>query len=191
MDFRVMSEGAARRMGTIAMVGLVAGITLVAVACGGSSESESEPTSAPATNNNATPTTAVQPTPAQTNPTAATAAVADPTETNTPDPMGSETSSDLPTYIEVHSIDSKFDVDVIEAPANTEFAVALVNEGVLPHNISFFTKEGGDVLAEGANGSLILEGETAVTRFVTPGPGTYFFVCVVHPDLMKGGFIVR
>jgi plastocyanin len=176
-------------MGTIAMVGLVAGITLVAVACGGSSDSDSEPTNAPATNSNPTATTAAQPTSAQSNPTATTAAAADPTETNTPDPM--QGGSDLPTSIEVHAIDSKFDVETIEAPANTEFAAALVNDGVLPHNLSFFTKEGGDILAEGANGALILEGETAVTRFVTPGPGTYFFVCVVHPDLMKGDFIVR
>ena len=188
MDIRVTSKDAARRMGTLALVGLVAGITLVAVACGGSSDSDGELANA---SNNPTATTASQPTSAQSNPTATTAAAADPAETNTPDPMAGPDSSDLPTSIEVHAIDSKFDVETIEAPAHIEFAAALVNDGILPHNLSFFTEEGGAILGDGANGAIILEGETAVTRFVTPGPGTYFFVCVVHPDLMKGDFIVR
>lgn len=183
MKLGALSAVTAKKNGVLAAIGLAAGVALLAAACGGSSAADSD------TDTNKPTTTTAQPTSTGNKP--APTAANNPEPTNTPDGMNEPANGDPPTSIEVRSIDSKFDVTTIEAPANTEFAVALVNDGVLPHNISFLTKAGGEPLADGAAGKLILEGETAVTRFVTPGPGTYFFVCIVHPDLMKGDFIVR
>ena len=41
-----------------------------------------------------------------------------------------------------------------------------------------------------AEGEIIQGGETTVTTFTTPGPGSYYFYCDVHPTEMTGEFIV-
>ena len=104
--------------------------------------------------------------------------------------MATPAADARPTSINLTARDNFFDVQTIEATADTDFSVVLFNDGVLPHNIAFFTEEGGRILAEGSNGAIILEGETNAITFRTPGPGTYFFVCVVHPLQMTGEFIV-
>jgi plastocyanin len=158
---------------SITLVTVLVALAALAAACGGSDESDV---------NGDSPTDA---------PTAA------PDATEEPDPMDGPGSS-LPTSITVSAVDNVFvgiqpsqaARGVIEAPANTEFSVKLINDGVLPHNISFFDSEGGSILADGANGDIILEAETDNVTFTTPDPGTYFFVCVVHPLEMLGEFVV-
>lgn len=79
----------------------------------------------------------------------------------------------------------------IEAPANSEFEVTLVNVGVNPHDIDFYDEDGGSLLSDDANGQIIVSGEQATFTFTTPGPGTYYFFCSVHPTEMFGEFVVR
>ena len=95
------------------------------------------------------------------------------------------------TAITVEAVDSAFDVRTIEAPANSTFKVTLDNTGELPHDIAFYDKEGGAPLSEDAVSPIIQGGETATITFTTPGPGTYFFVCLVHPQEMTGAFVVN
>jgi len=121
-----------------------------------------------------------------------------PDVTEEPDPM--DGPDDLPTSLQITAVDNVFkDIQpsqgvfgTIEAPANSEFSVSLFNDGALPHNIAFFDEQGGSILDDGeANGAIILEAETASVTFMTPGPGTYFFNCTVHPLEMLGDFIVK
>ena len=98
---------------------------------------------------------------------------------------------DLPTRFTVEAYDSFFQPKTIEAPANTEIKVVLNNYGMLPHNIAFYLEEGGSPISETSIGLVINAEESATTTFVTPGPGEYFIICVVHPQEMTGTLIVR
>ncbi len=85
------------------------------------------------------------------------------------------------------SIDNEFDRDTLFAPPNTEVTFTLVNDGDIVHNLSFYEEEGGAKIAIGE----IIPGDTTTTvTFTTPGPGTYFFRCDVHPVDMIGVFEV-
>ena len=170
--------GWTKRGAIVLAVLLFAAVALVAAACGGSDDNGDEATQAP-TSTTAGPATATRP--------------ADSTPAATEEPVDGP-----PTSIEIEARDSVFDVQpaqgasgTIEAAANSKFSVLLVNEGVLPHNIAFLTKEGGAVLSDDANGKIILEAESDSITFTTPGPGTYYFQCSVHPQEMFGDFIVK
>lgn len=163
------------RSGVVLVAALIVIVGLVGAACGGGS-------SAGGTPDQTAPT-----------PTAAAETGAEPTAVG---PMDGPAPN--PTKIEVEARDNVFDVQpaqgvpgAIEAPANTEITVRLVNEGVLPHNIAFFREQGGTILSEDANSDIILEGESTSITFKTPAPGTYFFQCTVHPLEMIGEFIVK
>ena len=95
------------------------------------------------------------------------------------------------TAITVEAIDSAFDTKTIKAPANSTFKVTFHNAGEIPHDLAFFDKEGGAPLAATSTSPLLQGGETATFTFTTPGPGTYFFVCIVHPQEMTGDFVVE
>ena len=118
--------------------------------------------------------------------------------TDEPDPM--DGPSGLSTSLQLTAVDNVFkDIQpsqsvfgMIEAPANSEFSVSLFNDGALPHNIAFFDEANGSILDDGnAVGPLLLEGESGSVTFMTPGPGTYYFNCTVHPGEMLGDFIVK
>jgi plastocyanin len=80
-----------------------------------------------------------------------------------------------------------FDATSIEAPAGEAFTITLVNDDSVPHNISVYTEEGGERLAEGA---VINEGETTEVAVEALEPGTYYFVCDLHPE-MNGTLVVE
>ena len=192
-----MAGGNAKRLGFMLGALLVAGVALIAAACGGSDDDSS--TEAPPAPTVADTADQVPTEPVVVEPTA-TESMIDPIapEPTEADPMDGPGSA-LPTRIEIEARDNFF-VDIqpgvgqpgrIEAPANTEITVKLTNEGVLPHNITFASQEGGSVIADGANGSIILEGESSASTFETPDPGTYYFFCAVHPLEMIGEFVVR
>lgn len=88
----------------------------------------------------------------------------------------------------IRATDNRFSVSTIEAPPTTEVTFTLVNRGIAKHNLNFLQAEGG---AEIAKTDLIDGGQTATVTFTTPGEGSYFFVCDVHPDQMTGTFVVR
>lgn len=108
-------------------------------------------------------------------------------------PTGGQTAS-----ITIAATDNVYDVQpassqrgTIEAPANSEFTVTLINGGMNPHDIDFYDEEGGQLLSKDANGEIILQGEEQTFTFTTPGAGTYYFVCSVHPTEMFGDFVVE
>lgn len=105
-----------------------------------------------------------------------------------PSPAGSAAGSS--TTVIVQAFDSVFNVNTIEAPAHSTLAVTLENLGELPHDIAFYDMEGGAPLSEDAVSRILQGGETATISFTTPGPGEYFFLCLVHPE-MNGKFIVN
>lgn len=176
----------AGRVGFALIVALLVVLASVASACGGGSgNSDGGSSQAPSVTATATNEDTAAPSPSE-----------EPVTSPTTEPMDGPAAN--PTSIEVEARDSVFDVQpaqgvpgTIEAPANSEFTVRLVNEGVLPHNIAFLTKQGGSPLADGANGDIIMEGESDSITFTTPAAGTYFFQCTVHPQEMIGEFVVK
>jgi plastocyanin len=84
--------------------------------------------------------------------------------------------------------DLAFDVTEIAFPANSTVEVVLDNqdEGV-PHNIAFYLDESrGETIAKG---EIVTGPDEDTLIFETPGAGTYFFLCDVHPD-MRGDLVI-
>lgn len=115
--------------------------------------------------------------------------------TATEDPSGTAAA---PVSVRIEAGDNVYDIQPaageagrIEAPANTSFEVTLVNVGVNPHDIDFYDEEGGSLLSDDANGEIIVSGDEETFTFTTPGPGTYYFFCSVHPTEMFGDFVVE
>jgi plastocyanin len=81
----------------------------------------------------------------------------------------------------------KFDTDTLVVAANQEVVISLDNEDGASHNISVYSKEGGEAIYRGA----LFQGvETREYRFQAPPTGVYYFHCDAHPD-MEGVFISR
>jgi plastocyanin len=81
-----------------------------------------------------------------------------------------------------------FDKSSLEAPANQPFVIDFKNEDAgIPHNVEIHNADGSVVQAQptidGVN-------ETQY-QFNGLAPGTYEFLCVVHPTVMHGTFTVH
>jgi plastocyanin len=85
--------------------------------------------------------------------------------------------------VEITSDNLAFDADTIEAPAGEAFTIVLVNAENIPHNLSVYTEEGGDLIARG---DIINEGQTDEIEVSALEPGEYFFVCDLHVAEMRG-----
>ena len=81
----------------------------------------------------------------------------------------------------------EFDASTIEAPAGEEFTITLTNNESQPHNVSVYREEGGEEIVVGD----VITGPDATVDTVVPAlePGTYYFVCDVHPE-MNGTIVV-
>lgn len=88
--------------------------------------------------------------------------------------------------VEITAASLEFSAQTIEATAGEDFTITLVNEDSAPHNISVYTEEGGEQLALGPTAEA---GQTVTTDVSSLEPGTYFFVCDIHPD-MNGQLVV-
>lgn len=98
---------------------------------------------------------------------------------------------EVPGATNVVAKDNFFDVKSLNAKAGEPFTVTLTNQGQALHNIHFLDKKGGNTLVEGAQGKIIKGGETDTITFTVPNPGTYYFLCDIHPTEMTGDFIVE
>lgn len=96
---------------------------------------------------------------------------------------GNGASADLA----ITAADMAFDTDTLTAPAGEEIVVTFTNNDTVPHNFSVYTEEGGEAIA---TGDIINEGETDEVELGTLEPGTYYFVCDLHPE-MNGSFVVE
>jgi plastocyanin len=92
----------------------------------------------------------------------------------------------------VIATDNRFNFTTLEAPPNTQVTFTLINQGRAPHNLAFYTNSSAtQELAPGSIGEIIRFQQTDQITFTTPGPGTYFFHCDLHPVEMRGTFVVR
>ena len=81
----------------------------------------------------------------------------------------------------------EFDANVIQATAGEAFTVTFANNEAVPHNVSVYTEEGGEAIAQG---DIINEGETDEVEIEALEPGEYYFVCDLHPE-MNGTIVVE
>jgi plastocyanin len=141
-----------------------------------------------------TPTPTVSPT-ATFSPTVTPTATLTPTPTTTvsPSPTGTITPSPTTgaTGIDLVAQNLAFDTQTIMVPAGSQVTISFDNrdQGV-PHNFSVYTNSNMTEMIFQGN---IITGPALTTyNFNAPDtPGTYFFVCDVHPFTMNGQFIVQ
>ncbi len=98
----------------------------------------------------------------------------------TPTPTGPVTEAT------VDGLDTRFSPNTLTLVANADVKVTFANKGAQLHNLHFLDKQGGADLAPGTKGEIIRGGESQVLSFKTPGVGTYFYLCDVHPTAMTG-----
>jgi plastocyanin len=87
----------------------------------------------------------------------------------------------------VTAADLAFSTNSITAPAGEDFVIRLTNNDSVPHNIAVYAEQGGDVIA---TGDVINEGESTEVSVSALEPGTYYFVCDLHPE-MNGTLVVE
>jgi plastocyanin len=75
--------------------------------------------------------------------------------------------------------DLEFDTDALTASAGP-VVVTFTNNDTVPHNFSVYTEEGGEAIA---TGDIINEGQTDEVDLGELEPGTYYFVCDLHPEM--------
>lgn len=174
---------------SFAVAALVAG-SLFVVACGNDDDDDNGVTETPTeataeespTESSAdeTPTVEEEPTDEPTE---------EPTEDPTEDPANGGSGEEV--TLEIGADNLEFDKDTLTAPAGAAVTVTLTNHEAVPHNFSVYESEGSDeVIFEGE----FVSGpdESIDYEFDAPEePGTYFFVCDVHPTTMTGDFIVE
>jgi plastocyanin len=112
-------------------------------------------------------------------------------------PGGGGSGPAAPAGTTVFDITAKnllFDKRSMTVPANTQITVRFNNQdpGII-HNFAVYKSKAATAapLAPGSKGNLITGVASENITFTTPGPGTYYFHCDVHPDTMNGSFIVR
>jgi plastocyanin len=88
--------------------------------------------------------------------------------------------------VTVTAAELEFDASTIEATAGEAFTITFDNADSVPHNISVYTEEGGEVIIEG---EIIDGGETVAVEVPALEAGTYYFMCDLHPD-MNGAVVV-
>jgi mono/diheme cytochrome c family protein/plastocyanin len=108
-------------------------------------------------------------------------------------PIGEDNSYTGNVTIEETIQGVAFQSKTITAPANTSIRIRLHNQDDgTDHNIAFYPSSTSTTapLAPGSIGQIFPGVNTDDTVFTTPGPGSYFFRCDVHPTTMTGTFNV-
>jgi plastocyanin len=72
----------------------------------------------------------------------------------------------------------------VDAPPNTAVTLTFTNHAAVPHNLTF--QAGVSAQTSPSVGP----GTSETLAFTTPGPGTYKFVCTIHPG-MEGRLVVK
>ena len=89
----------------------------------------------------------------------------------------------------VVATDNRFDLRAMGVPANQQVTVTLQNRGAAIHNWAVQgvkASDGRDISTQ-----LIPGGQSDTVRFTIATPGTYRFLCTVHPVEMVGGLKVE
>lgn len=78
----------------------------------------------------------------------------------------------------------EFEPPTISAAPNTPIAITFNNQSTLPHNLTF-----QEPISSGTSPNLE-GGQSETITLTTPGPGSYTFVCTIHPG-MQGELIIQ
>ncbi len=89
--------------------------------------------------------------------------------------------------VEVTAEEMAFSTDTITAPAGEDFTISFTNNDTVPHNLSVYTEEGGEVIVQG---EILNQGESEEIDVSALEAGTYYFVCDLHPE-MNGQLVVE
>jgi plastocyanin len=102
-------------------------------------------------------------------------------------PSAPATASEAPasgdgdaTTVSISAADMAFDVNSMTATTGGPIVVTFTNNDTVPHNFSVYTEEGGEAIAQG---EIINEGATDEVDLGELEPGTYYFVCDLHPEM--------
>lgn len=80
----------------------------------------------------------------------------------------------------------KFDPLTFTVAANQALQIIFVNKSTLPHNLAFEDA----AIPEKTAAQVAANGGSETITITTPGPGTYRYVCTIHPG-MVGDMIVE
>ena len=80
----------------------------------------------------------------------------------------------------------QFEPKTVPAPANTNINLIFNNVATVVHNLKF--EPSSPITA--ATADQVPAGESQTLEFTTPGPGSYKFVCTLHPG-MEGQLVVQ
>jgi plastocyanin len=82
-----------------------------------------------------------------------------------------------------------FDKGTITVSAGAKVTINFVNQDSVPHNFGLYTDSSA---SKSIFVGQIVSASSVTYNFTAPTtPGTYFFRCDVHPQLMTGSFIVQ
>lgn len=94
------------------------------------------------------------------------------------------------TAIRVTAQSIAFDTSTITVDAGEAVTIEFSNEDPVAHNVAVY--ETDQAQAEIFVGEIFTGPETTTYEFTAPSePGTYFFRCDVHPQIMQGDFVVE
>jgi plastocyanin len=106
-----------------------------------------------------------------------------------PPPTGGPGGPGGATTLQITASNLQWNPRALTAPPETAVTVRMNNQDAVVHNFSVYrTNQGSGQIFMGElhTGPGIKD-----YTFTTPGPGSYFFRCDVHPDTMTGSFNVR
>lgn len=108
-----------------------------------------------------------------------------------PEETPAETEAPSPGRLEITGKDIRFDTDELVAPAGTEVTLVFHNEDEgIPHNVAIYESE--EAQKDHFVGEIFNGTATEEYTFETPSEvGEYFFQCDVHPNSMRGTFVVE
>ncbi|HXF57580.1 MAG TPA: cupredoxin domain-containing protein [Actinomycetota bacterium] len=106
-------------------------------------------------------------------------------------PLPPQAATCRPDGTELHLVAQglRFDTGCLAAPAGRPFRLSFDNrDSGVPHNLAIYTDQSAsEALFQGE----IVTGPASTTyRVEALAPGSYFFRCDVHPNLMLGTFVV-
>ncbi|MBA3553107.1 MAG: DUF2269 family protein [Actinobacteria bacterium] len=104
----------------------------------------------------------------------------------------STTSDQEPGQVAVAARNIAFDTDRLSAPASQPFTIAFDNQDAgVPHNVSIYPQPGGAQAFQVFVGEIITGPDELTYEVPAQPPGTYSFVCDVHPVQMVGTLVIE
>jgi hypothetical protein len=81
----------------------------------------------------------------------------------------------------------EYDKTCLAAPPDQELTIVFKNEETLPHNVEVRGEQDTEVF----KGDIVTGPKTVTYTVKGLSPGTYVFLCTVHPSQMRGTLVVK